>query len=296
MLTGDIRNQVDQIWNSFWTGGIANPLEVIEQITYLLFIRRLDELQTLEERRASRHQATSSPAHLPRGPGPRGRPYEDLRWSRFRNDAPAEMFAVVGEHVFPFLRTLGGDGSTYAHHMKDARFTIPTPALLARVVDMLDRLPMEDRDTKGDLYEYMLGKIATAGQNGQFRTPRHIIRLMVEMTAPTPKDVIVDPACGTAGFLVAAGEYLREHHPALLRDEALSHALPPRHVPRLRLRRHHAAHRQHEHAAARGGEPGHPLPRQPGAGPRRGCRTLHAWCWPTRPSPARWMRRRWPRT
>ena len=131
------------------------------------------------------------------------------------------MFTVVGEHVFPFLRTLGGDDSTYAHHMKDARFTIPTPALLAKVVDLLDHVPMEDRDTKGDLYEYMLGKIATAGQNGQFRTPRHIIRLMVEMTAPQPNDVICDPACGTAGFLVAAGEYLRENRPEILRDTKL---------------------------------------------------------------------------
>ena len=128
------------------------------------------------------------------------------------------MFTVVSEHVFPFLRTLGGDGSTYAHHMADARFTIPTPALLAKVVDLIDAVPMEDRDTKGDLYEYMLGKIATAGQNGQFRTPRHIIRLMVEMTAPTPKDVICDPACGTCGFLMVAGEYLRERHPEALRD------------------------------------------------------------------------------
>ena len=120
--------------------------------------------------------------------------------------------------MFPFLRTLGGDDSTYAHHMKDARFTIPTPALLAKVVDLLDNVPMEDRDTKGDLYEYMLGKIATAGQNGQFRTPRHIIRLMVELTAPQPSDVICDPACGTAGFLVAAGEHLRERHPNILHD------------------------------------------------------------------------------
>ena len=151
----------------------------------------------------------------------KGRPYEDLRWSRFKHLAPAEMYAVVGEHVFPFLRTLGGDDSTYAHHMKDARFTIPTPALLAKVVDLLDDVPMEDRDTKGDLYEYMLGKIATAGQNGQFRTPRHIIRLMVEMTAPQPTDLICDPACGTAGFLVAAGEYLRERHPNLLHDAKL---------------------------------------------------------------------------
>ena len=221
MLTGDIRNQVDQIWNSFWTGGISNPLEVMEQITYLLFIRRLDDLHTLEERKTARLQQPMARRTFPMGADPRGRPYEELRWSRFRNMAPAEMYAVLGEHVFPFLRTLGGDGSTYSHHMKDARFTIPTPALLARVVDMLDRMPMEDRDTKGDLYEYMLGKIATAGQNGQFRTPRHIIQLMVEMTAPTPRDVIVDPACGTAGFLVAAGEHLREHHPEVLRDEAL---------------------------------------------------------------------------
>ena len=114
------------------------------------------------------------------------------------------MFEVVSEHVFPFLRTLGGDNSTYAHHMKDARFTIPTPALLAKVVDLLDRVPMEDRDTKGDLYEYTLSKIATAGQNGQFRTPRHIIRLMVELTAPKPTDVICDPAAGACGFLVAS--------------------------------------------------------------------------------------------
>jgi type I restriction enzyme M protein len=147
-----------------------------------------------------------------------GRPYEDLRWSRFKHLAPAEMYTVVSEHVFPFLRTLGGDDSTYADHMKDARFTIPTPALLAKVVDQLDQVPMEDRDTKGDFYEYMLGKIATSGQNGQFRTPRHIIRLMVEMTAPNPRDVICDPASGTCGFLVAAGEYLRQRYPEILHD------------------------------------------------------------------------------
>jgi type I restriction enzyme M protein len=220
-ITGEIRSQVDQIWNAFWTGGISNPLEVIEQITYLLFIRRLDELHTLEERKALRLKRPMERPTFPPGKDPRKRPYEDLRWSRFKNAAPAEMFVIVGEHVFPFLRTLGGDGSTYSHHMKDARFTIPTPALLARVVDMIDHVPMEERDTKGDLYEYMLGKIATAGQNGQFRTPRHIIQLMVEMMAPTAKDVIVDPASGTCGFLVAAGEYLRAHHPEMLRDDKL---------------------------------------------------------------------------
>jgi type I restriction enzyme M protein len=199
MITGAIKSQIDQIWSAFWSGGISNPLEVIEQITYLLFLRRLDDLHTLEEKKSARLKEPMVRRVFPEGRDgigrDGGRPYEDLRWSRFKHLAPAEMYTVVGEHVFPFLRALGGDDSTYAHHMKDARFTIPTPALLAKVVDLLDNVPMEDRDTKGDLYEYMLGKIATAGQNGQFRTPRHIIRLMVELTAPPPTDLIsVAPA------------------------------------------------------------------------------------------------------
>jgi type I restriction enzyme M protein len=221
MITGAIKSQIDQIWNAFWSGGISNPLEVIEQITYLLFLRRLDDLQTLEENRSARLKEPIARRIFPKGKDPKGRPYEELRWSHFKNMAPSEMYVVVSEHVFPFLRTLGGDESTYAHHMKDARFTIPTPALLSKVVDLLDNVPMEDRDTKGDLYEYMLGKIATAGQNGQFRTPRHIIRLMVELTMPQPADIICDPACGTAGFLVAAGEYLRRTHPNILHDRKL---------------------------------------------------------------------------
>jgi len=221
MITGAIKTQIDQIWNAFWSGGISNPLEVIEQITYLLFLRRLDDLHTLEENKAARLKEPMARRVFPAGKESKGRPFEDLRWSRFKHLAPAEMYTVVSEHVFPFLRTLGGDDSTYAHHMKDARFTIPTPALLAKVVDLLDNVPMEDRDTKGDLYEYMLGKIATAGQNGQFRTPRHIIRLMVELTAPLPTDLICDPACGTAGYLVAASEYLRERHPNILHDRNL---------------------------------------------------------------------------
>src|SRR5882672_8574247 len=221
MLTGEIRSQIDAIWNAFWTGGISNPLEVIEQITYLLFLKRLDDLQTLEELKAQRLKKPIERRIFPEGKDPRKMPYDQFRWSKFKNLEAREMYTMVSDHVFPFLRTLGGDDSTYAHHMKDARFTIPTPALLARVVDMIDHVPMEDRDTKGDLYEYMLGKIASAGQNGQFRTPRHIIQLMVELTAPTAKDVICDPACGTAGFLVAAGEYLREHHPEILRNAKL---------------------------------------------------------------------------
>jgi type I restriction enzyme M protein len=229
MLTGDLKAKVDRIWDGFWSGGISNPLEVIEQITYLLFVKRLDDLQTLEENRARRLGEPMGRTIFPQGsdhlthPGHQdGRPYGDLRWSRFKHLAPAEMHEVVGEHVFPFLRTLGGEGSTYATHMRDARFTIPTPGLLHRAVDGLDEIPMMDRDTKGDVYEYMLGKIATAGQNGQFRTPRHIIQLMVEMVAPTPTDVICDPACGTCGFLVAAGEHIRHHHPEALRDQRLS--------------------------------------------------------------------------
>jgi type I restriction enzyme M protein len=218
VITGAIRSQIDQIWNAFWSGGISNPLEVIEQITYLLFIKRLDELQTLAENKA---QATKQPIErrvFPEAADAKGRPYADYRWSRFKGFDPSTMFAIVSEHVFPFLRTLGGDGSTYSKHMEGARFTIPTPGLLDRVVQMLDQVPMDDRDTKGDVYEYMLAKIATAGQNGQFRTPRHIIRLMVELMAPRPDDVICDPACGTAGFLVTAGEVLRERDKELLLD------------------------------------------------------------------------------
>jgi type I restriction enzyme M protein len=223
MLTGEIRGQIDRIWDSFWSGGISNPLEVIEQITYLLFLKRLDDLHTVEEAKSARLKQPMERRVFPQGKDKHRdpRPYEDYRWSRFKHFEPADMYALVSEHVFPWLRDLGGNGTTYSHHMKDARFTIPTPALLAKVVDMLDKVPMEERDTKGDAYEYMLGKIATAGQNGQFRTPRHIIRLMVELVEPKPADVLCDPACGTAGFLVAAGEYLRERHPEILRDAKL---------------------------------------------------------------------------
>ncbi|GAA1059771.1 type I restriction-modification system subunit M [Agromyces bracchium] len=215
MVTGELRSKVDRVWDAFWSGGIANPIEVIEQITYLLFIRRLDEIHTREERKANRTGKPMERRVFPDGMDDTGRmprPYDDLRWSAFTNRSPQEMFEIVGEHVFPFLRRMGGEGSSYARNMKDARFTIPTPALLAKVVDLLAEIPMEDRDTKGDIYEYMLAKLSQSGQNGQFRTSRHIIKLMVDMTAPTPADRIIDPAAGTAGFLVMAEEYLREHY------------------------------------------------------------------------------------
>jgi len=218
VLTGDIKNKIDKVWDAFWSGGISNPLEVMEQLTYLLFLKRLDDLQTLEDNKANRLGKPPERRIFPEGADKDGVPYEQLRWSRFKHMAPAEMFEIVGGHVFPFLRGLRGEDSTYARHMKDARFTIPTPALLDKVVQLLEDVPLADRDTKGDAYEYMLGKIATAGRNGQFRTPRHIIRLMVEMVAPTPDDVVCDPAAGTCGFLVAVSEYLREHHPGVLHD------------------------------------------------------------------------------
>jgi len=212
MITGELKSKVDAIWNTMWSGGVSNPLSVIEQLTYLLFIKRLDEIHTRAENMAQRFK---KPIENPVfGPD-----QDHLRWSRFKDFAPEDMFNTVRDQVFPFIKTLGSKGeedgeggSTYTHHMKDALFMMPTPRVLANVVDQLDSIDMSDADTKGDLYEYMLGKIASAGQNGQFRTPRHIIKLMVEMTAPTPKDVICDPACGTAGFLVAASEYIQQHH------------------------------------------------------------------------------------
>ncbi|GEL94433.1 type I restriction-modification system subunit M [Cellulomonas composti] len=218
MITGELKAKVDRVWDAFWSGGISNPLEVIEQITYLLFIRRLDDLQTAEENKANHLRTPLAQRFFPAGEAPTGVPYAHLRWSHFKDEAPQTAFDLVDKHVFPFLRTLGGDGSTYAAHMEGARLTIPTPGLLAKVVDLLNDIPMHRRDTNGDLYEYMLGKLATSGQNGQFRTPRHIIELMVRLMAPTPKDEICDPACGTAGFLMSAARYVREEHPSVLTD------------------------------------------------------------------------------
>ena len=223
MVTGELKSRIDAVWNDFWSGGISNPLEVMEQLTYLLFIKGLDEQQTLAENKAYRMRAPIEGEIFPEGQEFRpegraeGRPYGDLRWSTFKNMSAAEMFDVVGHYVFPFLQERAGE-STHAKHMRDARLTIPTPALLLKAVDGLDAVEMKDRDTKGDVYEYMLSKIATAGQNGQFRTPRHIIQLMVEMMAPLPDDVICDPASGTCGFLVGAGEYIRREHPSALTD------------------------------------------------------------------------------
>jgi type I restriction enzyme M protein len=212
MITGELKSQVDKIWESFWTGGVSNPLTVIEQFTYLLFIRRLDELQTLEEKKAVMiKKPVQQVFYTPE--------QQELRWSVFKNKDPESMFdifnkpVVGGLSVFEHMKQVGSSAGVFAEYMKGATFMIPTPRLLDQLVQMIDKIRMEDRDTKGDVYEYLLSKIATAGTNGQFRTPRHIIRMMVDMVQPTKEDTICDPSSGTAGFLVSAGEYLHENHP-----------------------------------------------------------------------------------
>lgn len=221
VITGELKSRVDAVWNAFWTGGISNPSEVVEQITYLLFIRRLDDLETIGEQKAAFS----------------GKPFtdrrfrddqQDYRWHIFKDFDPETMFTTVSTGVFPFLQSLGrrdnGEESTYATHMRDARFTIPTPNLLVKVVGLVDQIEVTNRDTNGDLYEYLLSKLSSAGVNGQFRTPRHIIDMMVEIMEPGEKETICDPACGTAGFLIGASEYIREHHrDALLNPNLREH-------------------------------------------------------------------------
>ena len=215
MLDSGVRNTIDRVWDAFWSGGISNPLEVIEQITYLLFMRRLDMEQTRKERKALRsHRPIEDPVFTEE--------QRHLRWSEFTKlGDPEEMYRVVSDEVFPFLRSMGGEDSSYAEQMRDARFTVPTPVLFAKIVKMLTDLDLSNKDINGDLYEYLLSKIANSGVNGQFRTPRHIIDCMVRMMDPSPRDTICDPACGTAGFLVASSEYLRHEHPEVLTDPEL---------------------------------------------------------------------------
>ena len=212
MITGELRNRVDKIWEHFWTGGITNPLEVIEQFTYLLFIKGLDDNETIKESEALF-------LGLPfEGTFPQDK--QHLRWSKFKNEEPTVMYDIMANEVFPFIKNLHADGdSAYSKYMGDAIFKIPTPLMLAKIVDGIDKLEMDNKDdNKGDLYEYLLSKVATAGTNGQFRTPRHIIDMMVKLMKPNPQDIIVDPAAGSAGFLVSAQHYLRENHQDLFLD------------------------------------------------------------------------------
>ncbi|MEZ9819878.1 N-6 DNA methylase [Shewanella sp. 10N.286.45.A1] len=204
MLTGRIRNQIDQVWEMFWTGGVANPISVVEQISYLLFIRRLDELQRTAERRS---QATGLPVK-----NPIFSPDEqDLRWKSFKDKDPDIMLEIVRDRVFPKIKALHDQGS-FAEHMNDAIFIIPSGKLLDQVVQLLSAIDMDDKDTKGDLYEYLLSKLQQSGVNGQFRTPRNIINMMVELMQPKIGDTICDPSSGTCGFLMSALEYVETHH------------------------------------------------------------------------------------
>lgn len=204
MLTGKIRNQIDQVWEMFWTGGVANPISVIEQISYLLFIRRLDELQKTAELKA---QMTGAPLRNPVF----GVDEQALRWSSFKDTDPDQMMEIVRDQVFPKIKSLHDQGS-FAEHMKDAIFMIPSAKLLDQVVQLLSAINMDDKDTKGDLYEYLLSKLQQSGVNGQFRTPRNIIQMMVELMGPKPGDTICDPSSGTCGFLMAAVEHVETHH------------------------------------------------------------------------------------
>lgn len=204
MITGELKNKIDKLWLEFWQGGIANPLTVIEQITFLMFSRLLDINETRDEKRQART-----------GKSFRSRFDEDqqkLRWSHFVHEGdPDKLLALVRDQVFKHFREHTSD-IRFGDYMKDARLVIEKPALLVKAVQMINELPLESGDTKGDLYEYLLSKLTTAGINGQFRTPRHIIKLMVRMLDPKPEESVADPACGTAGFLVNAMEHLLERH------------------------------------------------------------------------------------
>jgi len=203
MITGKLKSDIDKLWEEFWTGGITNPLTVIEQISFLMFARLLDVTETRNEARAGR---TKKPFKAIFGPKE-----QQLRWSHFRHVKAEQMLKVVRDDVFPHFRKLNG-GTTFSEYMADAQLMIQKPSLLVSAVNMIEALPITEGDAKGDLYEYLLSKLTTAGINGQFRTPRHIIRFMVEMLDPKPTDSVGDPACGTAGFLVGAMQYLLEKY------------------------------------------------------------------------------------
>ncbi len=213
MTQSELRNQIDKVWTEFWTGGITNPLTVIEQITYLLFCRMLDESESQKELQAKRS-----------GKAMQNRFFSDeqqhLRWSHFRHIKGEELLTLLRDEVFPFLRTLSTrqqeankkQAFAVGKLMKDAQLLIVKPTLLSTAITLIDAMDMDDTDTKGDVYEYLLSKLQTAGINGQFRTPRHILETMVHMLDPKPTDTIADPACGTAGFLVKSMEYLRQKY------------------------------------------------------------------------------------
>ncbi len=217
MITGELKNRIDSLWDIFAAGGLVNPLDVIEQITYLMFIHDLDDSDNLRSKESAMlglpyESIFAGEVEI----GERKIDGEQLKWSVFHDFPAGRMYSVVQEWVFPFIKQLHADkNSAYSKYMDDAIFKLPTPLVLSKVVDCLDDIygqmaQIQSTDIRGDVYEYLLSKISQSGRNGQFRTPRHIIRMMVELMDPGAEDVICDPACGTSGFLVAAGEYLKE--------------------------------------------------------------------------------------
>lgn len=218
MITGELKNKIDGLWDVFAAGGLVNPLDVIEQVTYLMFIRDLDDSDNTRSKESAMlglpYKSIFSDEVII---GEKKVSGEQLKWSVFRDYPAGQMYSVMQEMVFPFIKNLHGDkDSAYSKYMDDAIFKIPTPLMLSKIVDSLDEIyelmsKDESKDVRGDVYEYLLSKISQSGRNGQFRTPRHIIRMMVELMNPTANEVICDPACGTSGFLVTAGEYLKEN-------------------------------------------------------------------------------------
>ncbi|MFV1966602.1 MAG: N-6 DNA methylase, partial [Pirellulaceae bacterium] len=202
MITGTLRNQVDKLWLEFWQGGITNPLTVIEQITFLMFMRLLDIEETRNEKRSARTGK--------RQKGHFGRNQQHLRWKQLRGLGANDLLKTVRDEVFPHMREIAGKESTFGRYMSDAQLMVQKASLLVKAMELIDDLPLDKGDVKGDLYEYLLGKLNTAGINGQFRTPRHIIRLMVDLVEPRPDWHIADPAGGTGGFLVSVIENLYE--------------------------------------------------------------------------------------
>jgi len=218
-MTGELKNKIDSLWEIFWNGGITNPLDVIEQMTYLMFIKDLDDTDNLRAKEAAMlglpyKSIFADEVEI----GDRKVDGNQLKWSIFHDFPAQRMYSVVQEWVFPFIKNLHGDkNSAYSKYMDDAIFKVNTPLMLSKIVDAMDEIysmmeELHQTDIRGDVYEYLLSKIAQSGVNGQFRTPRHIIRMMVEMMDPKPTDFICDPACGTSGFLVTSGDYLREKY------------------------------------------------------------------------------------
>lgn len=230
MITGEIKNQIDSIWDTFWTGGITNSITILEQMTYLFFIKMLDDAQCTKEANANAWgTAIKDPTfkegmwHNPETD--KDIPYEQLRWSVFRNMEAEAMYSTISKNVFVFIKTLNsGKESAYSRFMSNATFLIQSPRTLTKIVEGINALDMNNRDTMGDVYEYVLGKMAASGNNGQFRTPRHIIRMMVELMEPTLKDTICDPAMGSAGFIVESAKYIQQHYKSeLLKKENAEH-------------------------------------------------------------------------